>query len=79
MVKKRYRKKTDQSETEKAFQILLHAMQSHPEIESTLWAGACWTALVNGYLKSDIPLKEFKEDWERALKHYSKLWDENDH
>lgn len=78
MVEKRPGKETDQDETEKAYQILIKAMQDHPEIEKTLWAGACWTALVNGYLQCDIPLKQFRSDWKSAMDHYAKLWIEND-
>ena len=36
MSKRRPGKKTDQVETEKAYQILVNAMQNHPEIEQTL-------------------------------------------
>lgn len=68
-------KKSDQNNTEKAYQILLKAMQAHPEIEQSLWAGACWTALVNGYLKSGISYELFCEDFDGAKNHYSKWWD----
>lgn len=75
--KRRRGKKTDQTETEKAYQLLIKTMQDHPEIEKTLWAGACWTALVNGYLNSGIPVKEFIEDFDSAKEHYIKWFEEN--
>lgn len=74
MAKIRPGKRSDQDETEKAYQILVSAMQSHPEIEQTIWAGACWTALVNGYLNSDIPYELFCHDFDSAKEHYSKWW-----
>lgn len=75
MAKRRAHKRSDQNNTEKAYQILLKAMQDHPEIEQTLWAGACWTALINGYINSDLSYEEFKEDFDSAKEHYSKWWD----
>lgn len=75
LVRRRKSKKSDQKNTEIAYQILLKAMLSHPEVEQSLWAGACWTALINGYHNSGIPWKEFCEDFDAAKKHYSKLFD----
>lgn len=77
MVEKRKAKKSDQVNTETAYLILLEAMRTHPEIEQTLWAGACWTALINGYLASGIPFKEFCEDFDRAKEHYAKWWNDD--
>ena len=74
--KKRPPKKSDQKNTEKAYQILLEAMQNHPEVEPTLWAGACWTALVSGYLNCGISYKEFCEDFEEAKEHYRLRWED---
>jgi len=74
-VSKRKPKRSDQKNTEYAYQILIKAMQEHPEIEQTLWAGACWTALVNGYLNSGVSFEEFDVDWRCAYDHYRKWWD----
>ncbi len=75
MDRKRRRKKSDQNETEQAYQVLQQAMLSHPEIEQTLWAGACWTALVTGYLNSGISWEGFCNDFENAKNHYAKWLD----
>lgn len=79
MVKKRRSKKTDKINAEKAYQILLETMIAHPEIEPTLWASACWSSLVTGYLNSNIPYREFCEDFDSAKEHYKNRWDEGDH
>lgn len=73
-VKKRPRKKTDQENAELAYQVLLNTMQFHSEIEQTLWASACWTLLVRGYLNSGVPYEEFCEDFDSAKEHYKKRW-----
>ena len=70
-------KDSDQDETEKAFLILRKAMLSHPEIEQSLWVGACWSCLVNGYLQSDIPYKDFCIDFDNAKKFYKERWRES--
>jgi len=69
-------KDSDQDETEKAYLILNKAMLNHPEIETSLWCGACWTALVNGYLNSGFPYKEFCEDFDNAKEFYKERWAE---
>jgi hypothetical protein len=63
-------KKTDQADTEKAFQILQEAMQSHSEIEPTMWAGAFWSCLVEGYANSGCSYAEFSCEWEKIKEHY---------
>lgn len=69
----RLSKKTDRENTEKAFKILKNAMQSHPEIEPTLWAGATWSCLVEGYRNSEFSYEDFCEEWDKIKKHY-KSW-----
>ena len=71
-------KETDQEETEKAYQILNEAMLQHPEIEPSLWTGACWSALVNGYLNSQVPFKEFCIEFDCAKEFYRDRWEEQD-
>jgi hypothetical protein len=75
MVRRRKEKKSDQYNTETAFQILRQAMLDHPEIEQSLWAGACWSALVNGYLLSEIPYDQFCEDFDNAKEFYKERWE----
>jgi hypothetical protein len=78
MLKKRKRKKSDQCGIEKAYQLLLRTMHAHPEIEQTLWAGACWTALINGYAACGATYEEFCQDFDGAKAHYSKWWNERE-
>ncbi len=72
-MKKRPQKKDDQDQIEKAFLMLKHFMQQHPEIEPTLWAGAFWSVLVDGYAKSGMSYELFTEEWD-TLKHHYKPW-----
>lgn len=74
MAQKRKHKKTDQSELERAYQILVEAMQAHPEIEQPLWASACLTVFVFGYVNTDIPYASFCEDLDAVRAHYAKFW-----
>lgn len=72
-MEKREPKKTDQEEIEKAFQLLKSFMADHPEIEPTLWSGAFWSILVDGYSKSGVTYDEFTEEWDKLKLHY-KSW-----
>jgi hypothetical protein len=74
-LKKRKPKKTDQEKTNEAFNLLLETMQKNDHIESSLWAGATWSCIVNGYINSDCPYEEFCEELERIKKHYEKWWE----
>lgn len=74
----RKRKTTDKDETENAFQILKNAMQAHPEIEQTLWAGAMMSCFVDGYINSHIPYEYFCQELDSIKKHYKK-WFEKEH
>lgn len=76
MSERRDPKETDQINTEYAFQILRKAMQDHPEVEQSLWAGACWSCLVNGYINSGIPYKEFQQEMKSVAAFYKKRWEE---
>jgi hypothetical protein len=69
-------KETDQEEIEKAFNIVKKCMQDHSEIEPTLWAGALWSALVDGYIASGTSYNRFCYEWEN-IKHHYKKWFES--
>lgn len=75
MTEIRKRKESDQDETQKAYSILIQAMHDHPEIEPTLWAGACLSALVNGMLESGLSYDEFCIEVEGVKNHYKQWWD----
>ena len=66
----------DQEETEKVFKMLINFIDSYPEIEPNIWAGALWSTLVNGYLNSDLEYEEFVEDWKEAVEHYKQWFDD---
>jgi hypothetical protein len=70
---KRDSKQSDQEMVEKAFNLLKEYMSKHPEIEPTLWAGAFWSCLADGYNKSGMSYEEFSEEWENVKEHY-KSW-----
>lgn len=71
---KRPSKDTDQEMAQKAYIMLGQFMRDNHEIEPTLWYGAFWSALVNGYLESDIPFEQFSEEIDIAREHYRKIW-----
>ena len=72
-MERRHPKETDQNEIDKAFNLLKDCMLSHPEIEQTLWAGAFWSVLVDGYSSSGISYEEFCSSWDE-VKHHYKSW-----
>jgi hypothetical protein len=69
-MKRRPPKKSDQKNVEKAFKILKETIQSHPEIEPTLWASAVWSILVEGYVNSGASYELFCDEWDRIKEHY---------
>lgn len=77
-MEKRRKKDTDQEESQKAVLILLDAIQNHPEMEPTLWASACFTLLVDGFLKSGIPYEGFCRELEGVKAFYKIRWEDND-
>lgn len=72
-MERRKPKKTDQQQTEKAFNILKDCMADHPEIESTLWVGAFWSILADGYSASGMSYDQFTTEWDQ-VKHFYKSW-----
>ncbi len=69
-------KDSDQDNTEKAFQLIKNCLEEHPEIESTLWAGAVWSVLVYGYRNCGFSYKEFCDEWEKVKNHFKKEWND---
>ena len=69
-------KDSDQDNIEKAFQLIKVCMQEHQDIEPSLWCGAVWSVLVDGYRNCGFSYKEFCDEWDRIKEHYKKEWDE---
>jgi hypothetical protein len=67
--------KTDQDDTEKAYLLILKLMNDHKEIESTLWCGAVWSVLINGYISCDFSYEQFLKEVQKLVKHYKHWWD----
>ncbi len=67
---------SDQENIEKAFQLVKNLIKSHSEIEPTLWAGAIWSVLIDGYMACDFSYEDFCNEWEKIKHHYKKWWDE---
>ncbi len=72
-MKKRPPKNDDNENTEKAYQLLMKLMTEHAEIESSLWYGALWSLLANGYKENNLSYEDFSKEVKRAMKHY-KSW-----
>ncbi len=70
-------KETDQQETEKAYQILTNVVTTS-HIERTLWVGAFWSHLVEGYMNHGYSYDQFCEELEEVKKCYKKWWEEDD-
>jgi hypothetical protein len=75
MAERRPSKDSDQFNTQAAYEILEAAMAAHPEIEPTIWYGACWSLMINGCLRSGLTYEEFCIDFNAAKEHYKKRWD----
>jgi len=66
-------KQNDQEQIEKGFLLIKQCMQQHPEIEPTLWAGAIWSILADGYSSSGMSYEDFTKEWDQ-VKHFYKHW-----
>jgi len=65
----------DMENTEKAFQLIKDLMSSHKEIEPTLWAGALFSVIADGYKNCGFSYEEFSEEVNTVLSHYRNYWD----
>ena len=68
-------KKTDQQFIEKAFQIMYKVMRKHPEFEGSIWVGAIWSTLVQGYIEAGISYDEFCDELKGIKENYKIWWD----
>lgn len=68
-------KETDQDETEKAFQLLDKMVEDHPEIEPTIWVGACLSAVAASFRVNGLSYDEFVSEMQRAIVIYKSWWD----
>ena len=75
-MKKRPPKSTDQDNIEKAYQIITKVMRKYPEFEGTIWAGAIWSTLVNGYIRCGNSYDEFCKEIEGVKVCYKSWWNE---
>jgi hypothetical protein len=69
-------KDKDQKNIETAFLLIKELMARHNDIEPTLWAGAVWSILVDGYKSSGISYEEFCKEVHGISQHYKPWWDE---
>jgi uncharacterized protein (DUF4213/DUF364 family) len=67
---------SDQENTEKAYELIINLINENEEIERTLWVGAIWSVLVNGYHQCDFSYKDFCEEVKMVSKHYKSWWEE---
>ncbi len=67
-------KDDDNEKTEKGFLLIMKLIKNHPEIELTLWGGAFWGVLVNGYRNCGFTHEEFSEECKKVLAHYKDRW-----
>ena len=72
-MKKRPHKKKDQTETEKAYQLLCAFVKKHPEIEESLWAGALMSAFINMHQNAGFSFGDFSVVLLDVKQHY-KEW-----
>lgn len=68
-------KEKDQEEVVKAFNLIKQLMENHSEIESTLWAGAFWSILVDGYSASGVSYDQFTKEFNQVRHHYRSWFD----
>ena len=76
MAKRRPPKESDQVNIEYAYQIVIKTIEDHPEVETTLWAGALLSALANAYIDAGLSYEQFESEFDSAKKFYRKWWDE---
>ena len=74
-MEKRDPKKTDQEQIEIAFRLLKECINNHSEIERTLWAGACWSLLIEGYITSGVSYDQFTTECDQVKHHYKSRFD----
>ena len=68
-------KDTDQEQIEEAFRIIQECVLLNPQIEISLWAGAFWSILVDGYSRSGMSYEQFSQEWDRVKQHYKSWFD----
>ncbi len=72
----RWYKETDQSDAQRAFELLQKCMHDHRDIKPYVWAASFWSVLVNGYVNSEVSYDEFCNEWENVKIHYKVWFDE---
>jgi hypothetical protein len=77
-LKFRKSKKDDQENIEKAYNILVATVENHPEIETTLWAGALMSAFVHMHLNTKMPYKIFCDSLDNIKNVYKNWFDEDE-
>jgi hypothetical protein len=74
-MKRRRRKKDDQSKAEEAYQLIADVVKNNLQIESVHWVGGCWTALINCYIQNKLPFESFCSEIEEIKKFYKDRWE----
>lgn len=69
----------DQEKVEKAYQLIMDVMDKNKEIEPTLWCGAVWSVLVNGYQQDEFSYEDFRKEAAKVVKHYEHWWENDNH
>jgi hypothetical protein len=67
----------DQENAEKAYQLIMETMNLNAGIETTLWCGAVWSVLVNGYKQSGFSYEDFIKEMHTVSKYYESWWEKD--
>lgn len=73
---RRPRKATDNSDIDKAINLIYELMEFNQSIEPTLWSSAVTFVLINGYKQCGYSYKDFRHEISTAFDHYEYIFDE---
>jgi homoserine trans-succinylase len=65
----------DQEKANEAFELLQSLVLQNPQIESTIWIGGCWSALVDVYIRNGMTYTQFCKELDGVKKHYKRWWE----
>lgn len=77
-MKSRKPKSSDQHNAEIAFQHFRKMVEDNPHIEASIWASACWSLLVDCYVRSKVPYGSFCTELENVKDFYKDHWNRED-
>lgn len=70
-------KPDDQKLTQKAYELLMGVVELHPEIEPSLWIGACLSAIASNFEANGMPYEIFLDDMHQAIDFYKHYWEQD--